>query len=399
MATDDGTPTGQTLDDPMDRFGSVEDILRKMQNDKVKKEAEYNDLIKQAATRNNQITPTQGFALTALAALPLIVGKHLSGRTKGATALDAGNVGLSSIGNYMSGIEEEDKIRRAGLEKQAANVAGELNIMRSQEASLPGMFLKDKLGQEAEQRRYQHELDLIDAKNKPTGSSADLLSTLEGLRDQGVPDPKTWQNLSPEQQQTASRFGVLASGSERRDRESAKYDAASNLPDAVPLEGAGPLVGSDRKDIQGKRSAFIQLQEGARTMVEGIRANDPNKARTGYSLMSIAMGSPGMGNAGAALSQTEVSRKMGGIPEILAAGDLSATAFQRAIGIDPEQLAKETVSMWRNMLDTEVKANYKRDAFSAIPDSFSVEAGALTRGEDRAARIARLRGMLSGGSK
>lgn len=397
MATDDGTPTGIVYDDPMDKFDSIDSIVRKMQSDTQKKQQDYNDLIRQAATRNTSITPTQGFALTALAALPLIAGKFLSGRTRGATALDAGAIGQQGVQSYLGGIEEDDKLRRAGLEQQARTAAGDLNIARSQEAALPGMFLRNKLEQQQMGQRQANELALIKERAKQerqaAGQTEAGLKVLEALKAGQKPDPVLWGQMSANEQLGANRYLTASSGAERADREAQRFAAVSDLPDAEPLPGAAPLVGTDRKDIQAKRSSFIQLQEGAKTLTDGIKSNDPQKARTGYSMMAIAMGGPGMANAGAALSKTEVGRKLGGIPDVIEGGDLSGTAFQRAIGIDPEQLAKETVNMWRNALDTEVKLNYKRDAFKAIPDAFA------QGGEDKEARKARLRAMLGGGAK
>lgn len=397
MATDDGTPTGMQYDDPMDRFDSVDSIVRKMQSDTQKKQQDYNDLIKQAATRSASITPTQGFALTALAALPLIAGKFLSGRTRGATALDAGALGQQAVSGYAGQIEADDQLRRQGLEQQARTAAGDLNIARSQEAALPGMFLRNKLEQQQMGQRQANELALIkeraEQERQAAGQTEAGLKVLEALKAGQKPDPVLWGQMSANEQLSANRYLTASSGTERADREAQRFAAVSDLPDAEPLPGAGPLVGTDRKDIQEKRAGFIQLQEGAKTLSEGIRTNNPNMARTGYSMMSTAAGSPGMGNAGAALAKTEVGRKLGGVPDIVEGGDLSATAFQRAVGIDPQQLLKETVKMWRNALDTEVKLNYKRDAFKVIPDAFAQE------GEDKETRKARLRAMLGGGAK
>ncbi len=318
MATDDGTPTGIQYDDPMDRFSSPEDIVRRMRNDTIKKQQDYNDLIKQAATRNTSITPTQGFALTALAALPLIAGKFLSGRTRGATALDAGALGQQAVSGYAGQIEADDELRRQGLEQQARTAAGDLNIARSQEAALPGMFLRNKF--EEEQRKRQHGDRLAEIEAKAAADRPDPRE--QGAYQDLLNAAMSGSELDPEKVRTvaAGRGGVNAINtlstiqerSRKASNDQSEFDAETTLP--TGFEWATPEKKSRKIAAEAKDFAEGEFlyRRASQTIKEGLEEENPTKVQIGRTDLFNAKDK--FVKAGAALTGVEVDKKFADIP-------------------------------------------------------------------------------------
>lgn len=116
--------------DPTDEYGNAQG---KLAMQKIKKQQEFHDLLSSAMSRNSNVTPTQAFAASALALLPVLVGKHYAGTAGAAIGAKAGGLGSSS---YLGGIQQGANEQKALDIFQAKRAASEIDDLTQQENSL-----------------------------------------------------------------------------------------------------------------------------------------------------------------------------------------------------------------------------------------------------------------------
>jgi len=134
--------------DPSDEYGNAQG---KIAAEKLRKQQRLTDLLQNHLGKSETISPTQAFAASALALLPVIVGKHYAGTKGAALGAQAGGAGASS---YLSGIkQQQDKEDKIGL-YTANRAAEEIDDLSKQQNSLERTGLYFKAQEDLQSRLY-----------------------------------------------------------------------------------------------------------------------------------------------------------------------------------------------------------------------------------------------------
>jgi hypothetical protein len=131
-----------------DLYGDME---QKIASQKIIKQQELSDLLNQALGRNKEVSPTQAFAASALALLPILVGKHYAG-TQGA-AIGAG-VASKTAPQYAQTLGQPDPEEVAIAESRAKVKQGEIDALTKQESSIMTNRLQGQREMARDERLY-----------------------------------------------------------------------------------------------------------------------------------------------------------------------------------------------------------------------------------------------------
>ena len=140
--------------DPLepDLYGDVE---QKIASQKLNKQQELADLLKSALNKNKEVSPTQAFAASALAMLPILIGKHFAG-TQGA-AIGA-QVGGATAPQYMNALDKEQEElyaeRKTDRDAEIKLKEQELQSLNKQEASMFNQGLSARREAARDERLY-----------------------------------------------------------------------------------------------------------------------------------------------------------------------------------------------------------------------------------------------------
>ncbi len=328
-------------DDGSSRLGSLADLKSKVSNNKMQQEQELADLLKRAVGKSERITPTQAFAMTALAALPVIVSRSLSGRTPGATAMDAAKIGAGGVESLSQGIKEENLSDNKLAAELAKQKIADLGLSREMVGQVDLMGVKDQLetSREATQHQYRmKEMAQRQAYDNPLSSNPLAQSWLakRSRGDETTPEEDLAASKDLRIYQTGNLAGYRE-GIEERARDDKQTKMAQLEIYGFKPKTPGLILSSQKADRANKLiEGETNFQIAARELKKAIRAGDKEGIKTAYTAMSIAQSEKA--NTGAALSVNEEFRKLGNLPELIETGRFSAVALQSALGIDPIRL-------------------------------------------------------------
>ncbi len=122
----------ELLRDPADAdlYG---DMRQKVASQKLQKEQQLTDLLKSALGKSREVSPTQAFAASALALLPVLVGKHFAGSQGAAMGAE---IGGAAGGGYLGQLGKR-RDEEAKLDLTLADRAeGELDLLSKQEGRI-----------------------------------------------------------------------------------------------------------------------------------------------------------------------------------------------------------------------------------------------------------------------
>lgn len=331
-----GMTSGKQFDDGTSRFTSLDDLMRRTESKKQVQKQELADLLKKAAEKSDRVTPGQAFAMTALAAIPMIVGRHFSGRAKGATPMDAAAVGTSSLDTYTKGLNETEALQRNVYSQLAGVKEKELSGNEALSKSLQLESIRQMGAEQDDLRGHNYRMKEIKERMQleNPARTPEQISYLTKML--------TGETVSKEEAAAAAadsslyKMGIDASYKKGIDqRAEQKMDMAKaqlTLPDWEPPPGVvlpSGTVDRARKLTEGE-AAF---QFAGNALKDAILRGDKEGIRAAYTGMSVAQATKA--NTGAALSVNEEFRKMGNIPHLIETGQFSASALQAALGVDP----------------------------------------------------------------
>lgn len=328
-------------DDESNKTQSLADLRSKTVSRKMQQEQDLADLLKKATEKSERVTPTQAFAMTALAALPMIVSRSLSGRTPGATALDAAKMSAKGVEGAIQGLKEDNlSDNRLAVELAKQNMA-DLEVSREKIGQLDLLGAKDELETQREATQHQYrmkEMAQRQAYDNPLSSNP-LAQSWLAKRSRG-------ENTTPEEDLAASKdlrvyqTGNLAGyreGIESRAEDDKKTKMAQLEVYGFKPKSPGLILSPQKAERANKLiEGETDFQIAARELKKAILAGDKEAIKSAYTGMSIAQAAKA--NTGAALSVNEEFRKLGNLPELVENGRFTAVALQRALGIDPIRL-------------------------------------------------------------
>lgn len=123
---------------------SLADIMRRMQAKKATLQQEYTDKLNEANSIENTITPSQAFAASAIAFLPMLGGMAFGGKDKNAIVAGAAQAGGTSALSYLGDLEKERKAEKATAAAEASQRRVELDAVSKFETALPLEVFKQR---------------------------------------------------------------------------------------------------------------------------------------------------------------------------------------------------------------------------------------------------------------
>lgn len=150
--------------DPSDEYGNAQG---KIAAEKLRKQQRLTDLLQNHLGKSETISPTQAFAASALALLPVIVGKHYAGTKGAALGAQAGSVGA---GGYLSGLGQEANDRKKVALYEANQTQDEINSLRNQDSQLERARLYKQGQEELQQDRFNKQVILNQQKRSQTNA-------------------------------------------------------------------------------------------------------------------------------------------------------------------------------------------------------------------------------------
>jgi hypothetical protein len=127
------------------------DMEQKIAARKLEKQQELSDLLKNALGKNKEVSPTQAFAASALAILPMIIGRHYAG-TEGASI--GAQVAGATAPKYAQTLGQPDPEEVAAATSQAKVKQAEIDALTKQEGSLMSNRLQGQREMARDERLY-----------------------------------------------------------------------------------------------------------------------------------------------------------------------------------------------------------------------------------------------------
>jgi len=127
------------------------DMEQKIAARKLEKQQELSDLLKNALGKNKEVSPTQAFAASALAILPMIIGRHYAG-TEGASI--GAKVAGATAPKYAQTLGKPAPEEVAAATSQAKVKQAEIDALTKQEGSLMSNRLQGQREMARDERLY-----------------------------------------------------------------------------------------------------------------------------------------------------------------------------------------------------------------------------------------------------
>lgn len=236
----DGNSVSPGLYPEGDEF-SLDDLMRKTQARKAILQQEYSDRLNEANSIQNTLTPSQAFATSAIAFLPLLGGLAFGGKNRNAIAADAAKVGGVSALGYLGNLEQERKADKATAAAEASQKRMELDTVSRFETALPLEAFKQRQETERANIRAQY---LAGGNDVPASQRLD-------------PNDPLVQDLAKKTGQKAENINSVAKG--HLALSSYRGSGAGLLPQDMTLRQGATVAAPEAADIRGARSTLKML--------------------------------------------------------------------------------------------------------------------------------------------
>jgi hypothetical protein len=180
------------------------DMEQKIAARKLEKQQELSDLLKNALGKNKEVSPTQAFAASALAILPMIIGRHYAG-TEGASI--GAQVAGATAPKYAQTLGQPDPEEVAAATSQAKVKQAEIDALTKQEGSLMSNRLQGQREMARDERLYgegglreRYEMRNEARNPKPSGAASDLTP----LQQEWLANKLSGKPTTPEQDAAAA---------------------------------------------------------------------------------------------------------------------------------------------------------------------------------------------------
>lgn len=238
----DGSNVSPGLYPEGDEF-SLDDLMRKTQARKAILQQEYSDRLNEANSIQNTLTPSQAFATSAIAFLPLLGGLAFGGKDRNAIAADAAKAGGVSALGYLGNLEQERKADKATAAAEASQKRMELDTVSRFETALP---------LEAFKQRQETERANIRAQYLASGNDVPASQRLD-------PNDPLVQRLAKRTGQRPEDLNSVAKG--QLARGAYQSSGAGYLPQDMSLVEEATVTASEAEKIREARQTIQSLSK------------------------------------------------------------------------------------------------------------------------------------------